>query len=119
MKQVIDQSTADIHRGGTIGGFYVRHNGPYAKGQVINGGEHFIDHCTNHLSGKKIVRWISKSGESMELHVMTPCKYLIAADIKHEFEILEDGTEWECWFSEAEANAKGIDKTVDYSGLKP
>lgn len=101
--QTVDDSNAGLHQDGFIGGFYIRHMGPYPKGQCGHGHAHYMDHVTNILKGPVRVEWSNpKTGASGEVEILVPCKLLIKAEAHHTFFALEDGAEWECWFSEAE-----------------
>jgi hypothetical protein len=115
----IDEKNAHLHQGGFVnfGGFYIRPMGPYKKGEVHKGHAHTIDHLSNIVRGKVRVHWKNPNGtEEGVVEVLVPAKLSIRAEYWHEFEVLEDDTYWECWFSKAEADrAYGDANSVDWT----
>lgn len=98
----IDRTNADLHQDGFIGGFYIRSMGLKKCGDIHEGHEHLIDHVTNIKKGHVLIEWTSKTANGTVL-ISTPCKILIRANANHKFIAMTDDVEWECWFSEAEA----------------
>lgn len=115
MNLTIDESNADVHRGGFVGtgGFYIR---PFhhAKGAQYQGHSHYIDHVGNLVSGKVRVHW-SEGDESGVIDMLVPCKIHMPAGRHHRLEIIEDAV-WECWFAQAEADKiYGDDTKIDWN----
>ena len=113
----VDQSNADLHQGGFIGGFYVRQMPLLKKGEIHKGHAHYIDHIHNLVRGQIRIDWITPSGEKHSAELLVPCKVLIKRDNHHTITALVDDTLGECWFSEAEAEKQGI-AGVDYTTEK-
>jgi tellurite resistance-related uncharacterized protein len=86
--------------GGEGGGLYFRSHGPLPAGAVHNGHRHQQDHWTLVLSGSVRVRYRSASAGDVEQSAVfiAPYKFVVAADVYHEIESLQDGTVWSCMF---------------------
>lgn len=111
--EAIDESNADLHQGGFVGGFYIRPMRLINAGECHDGHEHYIDHPMNLIRGSVRIEWRKQAtGESGVLDVLVPCKVLIRADTWHKITALEDDTFWECWFSEGEAEKVYGDKNA-------
>ena len=103
---VVDESNADLFRGGFLGrgGFYVR---PFRlkAGERKPGHEHEINHLGLLLSGQARVHWRTPDGsQSGTVEFRTPWAAMhVRADYWHEIEAITD-VEWACLFSKAEAD---------------
>jgi hypothetical protein len=116
---VIDETNIDVHSGGFIGGFYIRPMGPHrASDKPAEGHKHYIDHVMNLVRGKVLVEWDDAQGVRKAVRCMVPCKLLIKSEISHWITPLEDDTFWECWFSEAQAEAQLGTVDVPWHGGK-
>lgn len=103
---VIDESNADIFRGGWMGsgGFYAR---PFKiqAGDKKPGHEHYIDHLGMLLDGRAILRWRAPdNSKSGVIDIRVPLvMFHIRADYWHEIEAITT-VDWMCLFSKAEAD---------------
>lgn len=86
---------------GWYGGIYFRKHGPHAKGASIRGHRHHVDHITALTSGSVRVRYRKGANdEPFKVAVfIAPINFMVAAEVYHEIEALEDGTTWQCLFA--------------------
>lgn len=95
--------------GGEGGGLYFRTLGPMAAGHTHEGHRHFQDHWTFLLSGSVRVRYKKPGEEEQTTVFIAPYKFVIAAEVYHSIEALEDGTVWSCCFvSPADADTRAV-----------
>lgn len=95
--------------GGEGGGLYFRTFGPMPAGGVHHGHLHFQDHWTILLAGSVRVRYRREGEPERSAVFIAPFKFVIAADVRHEIEALQDGTTWSCCFvAPAEADTRAV-----------
>lgn len=107
MEELVIPADAPEARTGFFGGLYVRRFGPVDEGYVHDGHRHAIDHGMRVNSGSVRIHWRSEGKEGVRV-VHAPAWQLVLAKAYHQITALEDGTEWECVFSEAEAERAGL-----------
>ena len=86
-----------VDRGDT----WVRCHGPFEKGFVHKGHRHWIDHNSYVHEGTVIkVRYRHhKDAPVVKETVYTgPCRFLVAAGLFHEIEVLSEEGQWDCEF---------------------
>lgn len=110
---VIDKAKPENQQG-FLGGFYVRKMN-LGINEKHEGHAHWIDHVSNITKPPlRIHTRNTVNGEEGIIDVLVPCKINIPAMTWHQFEPLSDaGCEWECWFSQKEAEDK-YDVPVPY-----
>lgn len=117
MEEKVIPANAPECRTGFFGGLYVRQFGPVEKGYQHDGHKHAIDHGMRVNSGSVRVHWRGQGKEGIRI-VHAPAWQVVPAKVYHQITALEDGTEWECVFSEAEAERAGLNdpgvKSVPY-----
>jgi len=82
-------------------GLAVRPHGPFPKGFVYNGHRHWVDHYTYvHEGTVLLVKYKYKQhGEGVKQTTFTgPCRFLTAAGLFHEIEVISDTGLWDCEF---------------------
>jgi hypothetical protein len=88
--------------------FFVRCHGPFEKGFKYSGHRHWIDHNTFvHQGTVLLVRYRRhKNGEVVKEQFYTgPCRFLIAAGLFHEIEVISDAGQWDCEFEKPESDS--------------
>jgi hypothetical protein len=103
---VIDKQLPENQQG-FLGGFYIRPMS-LVYGQEHQGHAHWIDHVSNIIKPPlRIETWNILTDHRGIIDVLVPCKINIPAQTWHKFTALsEEGCEWECWFSQKEAEDK-------------
>lgn len=97
--------------GGEAGGLYFRSFGPNLSGYVHDGHQHTQDHWTFLLRGKVRVKYKSKKDGMADKTAVfiAPYAFIVAKEIFHEIESLEDNTTWCCVFVQPESiNETGV-----------
>lgn len=83
------------------GDVFVRCHGPFEKGFVYKGHRHWIDHMSYVHPGTRLVvryRHDRRGPVKAEQVYEGPCRFLVAAGLCHEIEILSDEGQWDCEF---------------------
>jgi hypothetical protein len=97
-------STTEVDRGD----LWVRCHGPFDRGFVYHGHRHWIDHETFvHGDTSLIVRYrATKHGEVLQERTFTgPCRFLVAAGLFHEIEVVSERGNWDCEFKKPGADS--------------
>jgi hypothetical protein len=84
------------------GDLWVRCHGPFEKGFVYRGHRHWIDHNSYVHEGTEIsvkYRYQQDSEVVKEVIYSGPCRFLVAAGLFHEIEVLSDEGKWDCEFA--------------------
>lgn len=87
------------------GDLWVRCHGPFDKGFVYRGHRHWIDHHNYVHEGTQIkVSYRQRKDDSVVKEVIYtgPCRFLVAAGLFHEIEILSEEGRWDCEFPKPE-----------------
>lgn len=87
---------------------FVRCHGPFEKGFVYRGHRHWIDHQSFVRPGTKLVvryRLNNNAPPVREVEYEGPCRFLVAAGLFHEIEILSDVGFWDCEFKKPPADS--------------
>lgn len=90
------------------GDIWVRCHGPYKKGLVYQGHRHWIDHDSYvHPGTILIVRYrTQKEGPVIKETIYEgPCRFLVAAGLFHEIEIVSEEAYWDCEFKKPEPDS--------------
>lgn len=100
MSEPIYDGTKAPPWGGEGGGLYFRSFGPNPVGYIHPGHQHTQDHWTFLLSGRVRVKYRSTVDGDVEKSAVfiAPYAFIVAKEIFHEIESLEDGTSWSCVF---------------------
>jgi len=100
--QTVNDSNADLHQAGFIGGFYIRPMELPAHGES-QGHSHFIDHVSNILDAPLRIEWhVPGTDRAGVIEIEVPCKILIKAEAWHKFIAYGKPVRWECWFAQDE-----------------
>jgi hypothetical protein len=94
------------------GDLWIRHHGPFDKGFVYRGHRHWVDHNSFVHEGTEIsVKYRhQKNGPIvLEKKYLGPCRFLVAAGLFHEIEILSEFGEWDCEFKKPVENSALLD----------
>lgn len=87
------------------GEVFVRCHGPFDKGFIYRGHRHWIDHNSYVHDGTqiKVSYRHHKEGSVVKESIYSgPCRFLVAAGLFHEIEILSQEGRWDCEFTKPE-----------------
>ena len=90
------------------GNVWVRCHGPFNKGFVYSGHRHWIDHNSYVHEGTTIkVKYRHvKDGQIVKETIYNgPCRFMVAAGLFHEIEVLSSKGEWDCEFAKPEPDS--------------
>jgi hypothetical protein len=83
------------------GDLWVRCHGPFEQGFVYRGHRHWVDHDSFVHSGTKLrvkYRYSADGRVIREAEYTGPCRFLVAAGVYHEIEVLSAEGAWDCEF---------------------
>lgn len=92
-------------------GVFVRTHGPFCRGFKYNGHRHWIDHYSYvHEGTELVVRYRMQKNDAVykEEKYAGPCRFLVAAGLFHEIEIVSENGEWSCEFKVPEDSSPHI-----------
>jgi len=87
---------------------FVRRHGPFPKGFVYRGHRHWIDHNSFVHDGTtlKVKYRHHKEGPIVkEAIYQGPCRFLVAAGLFHEIEIMSEEGHWDCEFVKPDSDS--------------
>lgn len=90
------------------GDLWVRCHGPFSKGFVYRGHRHWVDHNSFVHAGTVIkVKYRHQQNASIvkETVYVGPCRFLVAAGLFHEIEVLSDTAFWDCEFAKPDCDS--------------
>lgn len=100
----MDYSMQEVDRGDV----WVRCHGPLPKGFVYRGHRHWIDHDSFVHEGTVLsVKYRQQRDGQIVLEktYIGPCRFLVAAGLFHEIEILSEEGRWDCEFKKPSENS--------------
>jgi hypothetical protein len=90
------------------GDIWVRCHGPLPQGFVYRGHRHWVDHDSYVHPGTTIrVKYkYSLDGEPVKETVYVgPCRFLVAAGLFHEIEVISEEAYWDCEFKKPDLDS--------------
>lgn len=90
------------------GDVWVRCHGPFPCGFIYTGHRHWIDHDSYVHPGTILkVRYRHKKHDSVikEVTYTGPCRFLVAAGLFHEIEVVSEDGRWDCEFKKPEPDS--------------
>ena len=87
------------------GDLWVRCHGPFERGYVYHGHRHWIDHNSFVHEGTTLtVRYRHRQKDVVvkEITYTGPCRFLVAAGLFHEIEVVSEEGRWDCEFTKPE-----------------
>jgi len=94
------------------GDTFARCHGPFNQGFVHRGHRHWIDHDSFVHEGTTLrVRYRHKQSGPVvtEQTYVGPCRFLVAAGVFHEIEVLSEEGRWDCVFRKPEPGSAVAD----------
>lgn len=87
------------------GDIFVRCHGPFERGYIYRGHRHWIDHNSFVHEGTTLkVRYRHQHDGAVvkESTYTGPCRFLVAAGLFHEIEVVSEQGHWDCEFTKPE-----------------